>query len=193
MGASPELLLEEKSDKLVYTRALAGTRRSGCQEPWSNKNIEEHTLVVDDICRRVADAGNGINAIAETRYNFRYGRIEHLCTPIRIEKATGKLSVDDIIARIHPTAAVCGFPCDVAMTEIARAERNPRNYYGGVITVRHNGLSTAYVVLRCVHFDSSHWAVYTGSGITAASDPIDEWQETDDKAAPLISILSKYS
>ncbi|MCM1067617.1 MAG: chorismate-binding protein [Muribaculaceae bacterium] len=193
MGASPELLLEAQSDSTAYTRALAGTRRMGSKEAWSQKNIDEHSLVVNDICGRLEHVRKDIRACAEPCYDFRYGSIEHLCTPIRIESSSAPLPVDQIISAIHPTPAVCGYPREEALAEIAATEAGPRHYYGGVINVKHDGRSTAYVVLRCVHFDTAHWAIYTGSGITAASDAVDEWCETDDKAAPLLSVLSKYS
>lgn len=94
----------------------------------------------------------------------------------------------EIIGAIHPTAAVGGYPVATAIEEIDRTESFPRYFYGGTLVTPR----LAYVVLRCVHFDAQRWCVYTGSGITADSDPADEWGETQAKAAPLLDILKKY-
>lgn len=192
MGASPELLLEVVDDKLAKTRALAGTRPADCLDQWSLKNLEEHRIVVDDICARI-DALACTEAKACEPYNFRYGSVEHLCTPIAIYNTSdGAFPADEVIAAIHPTPAVCGFPRNDALREIARLESVPRNFYGGLITVPGTGGTLAYVLLRCVHFNEKRWAIYTGSGITASSDAADEWAETNAKARPLLELLNRY-
>lgn len=189
MGASPELLLQVESDNVANTRSLAGTRKSGCSAPWSDKNMDEHRFVTDDILQQINSLGEHVSAEALDSYNFVYGSIEHLCTPIVIRNKFGNMPADDIISAIHPTPAVCGYPRGNAMSDIAEYEWYSRNCYGGLITV--GGLT--YVILRCVHFDDKHWAVYTGSGITADSDPMDEWLETEAKAEPLVSLINQYS
>lgn len=196
MGATPELLLRQDGDNIYYTQALAGTRlRSKDSEPWSAKNIEEHAIVVDEICRR-ANALEHCTATAESCYNFAYGNIEHLCTPIKIEIDSDCKNESDVVVdlvdALHPTPAVGGFPREKAFTNIQNAESFQRKFYGGLINIFSTGNYNSYVILRCVHFDAKNWCVYTGSGITAASDADDEWAETDAKAAPLINLLKKY-
>lgn len=190
MGASPELLLQSDGDTL-YTRALAGTRERASQESWSAKNLEEHRIVVDDIIAS-AEAVDGVSAVAGETSTFTYGALEHLCTPV-ILKSAGVVPVDRLVSSIHPTAAVCGFPRDIALEEINEIEKVPRNCYGGLISIRKGSRLWVYVILRCVHFDDSRWAVYTGSGVTADSDAGDEWIETQAKAEPLIDLLNKYN
>ena len=187
MGASPELLLEVDTNGTGHTRALAGTRKAGEAGRWSDKNMDEHRIVVDDICSRVAAAGDDYKAIAGETGNMCYGKIEHLATPVDICRFGG-VDMRRIVDAIHPTAAVGGYPLHRALPEIAAAEDTPRYFYGGTMITS----TLAYVVLRCVHFDAERWCVYTGSGITASSDAADEWNETEAKAAPLIDILGKY-
>lgn len=187
MGASPELLLTLDADGNGHTRALAGTRRTGEAGQWSAKNMDEHRIVVEDICMRAASAGPGNRAVAGSTGTFGYGRIEHLATPVDIY-CPGGVDMRRTVAAIHPTAAVGGYPVAAALPEIAAAEAAPRFFYGGTMITRR----VAYVVLRCVHFDAHRWCVYTGSGITACSDAADEWNETEAKAAPLLDILRRY-
>ncbi len=193
MGATPELLLTTEGDGVYLTRALAGTRTKRLEnEPWSEKNIEEHQFVVNDISADIFKADPSADIRLEPRLNFSYAEIEHLCTPIRIQ------ANPDIFERlksaIHPTAAVCGMPRDIAVNEISQFERSPRKYYAGTITVPGHGpkSQTSYVILRCVHFDERRWCIYTGSGITESSIPEDEWNETEHKAAPLLKLLSRH-
>lgn len=185
MGATPELLLDMRGGHLE-TRALAGTRRAGTEEPWSKKNIHEHAIVADDIAGRL-DA-LGLTVAKGNTESMPYGNIEHLCTPISADGADAT-DVDRIIEALHPTPAVGGFPRNKAIRDIVEFEDNPRNYYGGVLKLRRREGFLAYVVLRTVHFDRRHWCVYTGSGITPESDPEEEWLETEDKARPLRLLL----
>ena len=192
MGATPELLLQSDTDNRLQTRALAGTRLATQGGEWDKKNIEEHAFVTDDILNRIkAIAPESLSTALSTR-NLRYGKIEHLCTDITLSSCDG-LDPLTIISAIHPTPAVGGYPREAAMQNIALYESAPRNCYGGNITVKTAQGINAYVMLRCVHFNTEKWAVYTGSGITSASIAHDEWIETERKAAPLISLLSKYS
>ena len=193
MGASPELLLEVLTPNLAKTRALAGTRPRDIEEAWSAKNIAEHNIVVEDICRGIASLGSDVEAEALRPYNFAYGQIEHLCTPILVCSKSSPLQVDRLIDTIHPTPAVCGYPRKIAISDISDIESYPRQCYGGLIEVPAATGKLAYVILRCVHFDSEKWCVYSGSGITPDSDPSDEWDETESKAAPLVELLKKYS
>lgn len=192
LGASPELLIEASTDGTIKTRALAGTRKSADNEAWSEKNVAEHEIVVGDIVQRIRTVCPSAEIVKSARQDFRYGSIDHLCTPIEV-KGVEAGNIDRLVAEIHPTPAVGGYPREEALADIDEFEQTPRNCYGGLISVNTPGGRTVYVVLRCVHFDNEKWAVYSGSGITAASVPADEWKETADKAAPLLELLRKYS
>ncbi len=188
MGASPELLLEIDANGVGHTRALAGTRRRDAEEQWSEKNTQEHSIVIDDIRLRVAAACSSYTIDVQPTNVLKYGNIEHLLTPIEITAADMPIDMHRLVDAIHPTAAVCGYPMEQALLEIATAEVAPRYFYGGTFVAP----SLAYVVLRCVHFDEQYWCIYTGSGITPHSMASEEWDETEDKAAPLLNILKKY-
>lgn len=189
MGASPELLLEMKTGNVAATRALAGTRLAETSFPWSDKNIEEHRIVVDEMLRRAHTVG--VDAAPGETGTLGYGNIEHLCTPIALS-SSGPIDVPALVGALHPTAAVCGYPREKSMQEIEKYEGAPRNCYGGLVAVDTPSGRLVYVILRCVHFDMQNWAVYTGSGITPDSDPDDEWLETEAKAQPLLNILQRY-
>lgn len=192
MGATPELLLKTEGSKTAYTRALAGTRPNVSTNAWDNKNIEEHRFVVDDMVRRIERVSPTLSVDTLSPCNLRYGSIEHLCTPLAIHNSVGRhFPASEVIAAIHPTAAVGGYPRERALELVALNEDYPRYCYGGTITIGEGDATVAYVMLRCVHFDSEKWAIYSGSGITPASDSRDEWDETQAKATPLLNLLSR--
>lgn len=190
MGATPELLLEDKCEGRCRTRALAGTREAGTAGEWSPKNMAEHAIVVIDMLNRLQQGG--LEAIASEPRSLRYGAIEHLCTDIDILNNSGAFH-SSIAALLHPTPAVGGYPRERALAHISQIEQTPRGYYAGTLTVPTAAGSLTYVLLRVMHFDRRKWCIYTGSGITADSDPADEWQETQAKAQPLLKATAPYT
>ena len=192
MGASPELLLRyDASGGRIDTQALAGTRLSGSDMPWSDKNVAEHRMVVDDMTERIHAAAPSVSMNVGQRTTLGYGAIEHLCTPISVSGITPE-AARSIEEAMHPTAAVGGYPRTAACADIQRIEDAPRRCYGGLISVNDADSRITYVVLRCVHFDTDRWEIYTGSGVTADSEADDEWNETATKAEPLIQLLAHY-
>lgn len=191
MGSTPELILERRSDNSLRTMALAGTRSRGADTPWDKKNIEEHYLVADDIEARLRLTG--IDFHREPTRTLPYGPIEHLCTEFvsaPVGEAADSYFFDRIVEEIQPTPALAGYPRVQALTEIADLEKYPRHMYAGCINISSHDFDITFGILRCVHFDRSHWAICTGSGITADSVPASEWTETQSKAQPLIQTLS---
>lgn len=188
LGRSPELLLESDDDVHFATRALAGTRPIAENGEWSDKNIREHELVVLDMTARLAALGLTVHT--EPRADFSCGAVTHILTPIIARNEKGESGMfRKIVAELHPTPAVGGYPRETALSVISSIEETPRQLYGGVINIDDK---KAYVVLRCAHFNRNNWAIYTGSGVTAQSDSCDEWNETNEKASPLINFLSRF-
>lgn len=191
MGSTPELVLESDSPAHFHTIALAGTRPADTQSPWSSKDLAEHRVVVDAL-------GHTISNIHGCRYTSHcetvaYGKIEHLCTHFDVDcPAADADARREFVQNAHPTPAICGSPRDKAMQKIAEFEDFQRGYYAGLITIDRAEKLIAYAMLRCAHFDKERWAVYTGSGITADSNPHDEFKETAYKAAPLVNLFTKY-
>ncbi len=193
MGASPELVLSTTDFHVFHTAALAGTRPSGQKESaWSSKNIKEHQIVADGICNNLMSAGYSVDK-AET-ITVNYGsEIQHLRTAITATAPDySEQRFHNIIDLIHPTSAIWGFPLAQADNHISNLEKYPRQYYSGIISYKHDYGQSAYAILRCVNFNRQRWAIYTGSGITAASQGYDEWLETESKAIPLVDILTQF-
>lgn len=185
MGATPELLLKTYTDRRDYeTMALAGTKR--LDEQWDDKNRDEQRMVTDYITDALTPLSD-IMHVSPTE-TLRYGVIEHLCTRIG-GKTKSDVCRNDILDRLSPTPAVGGFPKARALAVIDRVEAHERGCYGGYLTFSDGESVESYVILRCLRFDNDGYTAYTGSGITAMSDPEKEWLETEAKATPLIDIV----
>lgn len=193
MGSTPELILERRNDGRYGTAALAGTRHSSVNCGWDMKNIEEHNFVVNDIDARLRLSG--IDFFRMPTREITYGTVTHLQTELIskfVENGHDRRFFDRIVEEIQPTPALAGYPRPIAISEIERFEKWPRHLYAGCLNIAEIRVNMTYGIIRCVHFDSEKWAVYTGSGVTADSYPSVEWIETENKAKPLLDCLKEF-
>ena len=103
---------------------------------------------------------------------------------------TGTLADDssslDLVAALHPTAAVAGTPTDIALELIAQLEPFDRGRYAGPVGwVGANGDGEWAVALRCAQVDGTTVTAYAGAGVVADSDPARELAETTLKFRPI--------
>lgn len=199
LGATPELLADfDLTAGALHTMALAGTRRTGTDTPWDEKNKKEQSMVTAFICEVLADFGFKIKK--EDTETLTFGEIEHLCT--RIDATAGKRHTaepEEILQMLSPTPALSGLPRDKAALHIHLAEQHDRLCYGGYIAIKRAGRISAYVNLRsalaapCLLPTAEKgylYNVFTGGGITAKSIPADEWNEAMAKASRLITAIA---
>lgn len=192
MGATPEVLI--KSDgKYFETVSLAGTqvRKPGAEEYyWSTKDIEEQAFV----SRYMLDVFFNFDIHQYKTIGpetLESGKVAHLKTsfffPVeKIEKCLG-----NFIADLHPTPAVCGLPKDLADEYIRTKEVYERKYYTGYLGPwRLNQQVSLFVNLRCMEVSSTEFILYAGGGITSRSVPEKEWDETNQKAKTLLSVIN---
>ncbi len=189
-GASPELLLK-KEDSTYQTMALASTqpiKKSG-DYIWRRKEEEEHRLVQEHI----EDIFLNKNCLLQTKkgpYTIETGQVAHLRTDYVFEE-TGDNAQDSILKLLHPTPAIGGLPVTASLNCIARYEGYNRNYYTGYFGETNNkNLSRLYINLRCMQIGSEQIAIYVGGGISADSDPEEEWAETNQKSLTLLDLIN---
>jgi salicylate biosynthesis isochorismate synthase len=176
-GATPELIAHVR-DGVLRTQAVAGTGASDALLR-SEKDRHEHELVVADIVDALERIGIVAEAAAEPNV-VPSGDIAHLVTPIEARLPHG-IGVLDVVAQLHPTAALCGTPRGPARTWIRDHEGFDRGWYGGPIGwADDHGNGTFVVALRCALFSADRRLVrcFGGAGIVAGSDPRLEGEET---------------
>lgn len=185
IGASPELLLEKKEDRLL-SMSLAGTRKSSCEGAWDLKNVEEQEIVTNYILNTFKTFN--LKATASEPLTLKAGNISHIMTLIEAEFKSG-LELKSLLQRLSPTPALSGFPKDEAMGIISSHEGS-RSLYGGFMgPVFPNGDFRFNVILRCAFLKPGQATLFAGGGITCLSDPEAEWIETEKKLDTLRRLL----
>ena len=96
----------------------------------------------------------------------------------------------DLIEKLHPTPAVCGVPITKAQTFIHEHEGYERKYYTGFLgEYGINDTTDLFVNLRCMEINEKAINIYVGCGITAESNPTNEYIETENKSLTMRNIL----
>ena len=201
VGATPELLARVDRG-LVTSRVLAGTIRPTGDETAdlahaaalarSSKDREEHEYAVTSVTRVLAEHCSSIN-VPEAPSVIHLPNVMHLSTDV-----TGVLSDDttslELVAALHPSAAVCGTPTDAAARLITSLEGLDRRRYAGPVGwIDASGDGEWCIALRAAEIsptDPASLRLFAGCGIVAASEPDDEWAESEAKLEPLRSALS---
>lgn len=191
MGATPEVLIKSEGEQFE-TVSLAGTqvRKPGAEEYyWSTKDIEEQAFV----SRFMLDVFFNFDI---HRYKtsgpetMESGKVAHLKTSFFFAAEKIADCLGNFIAELHPTPAVCGLPKDLADEYIREKEPYERKYYTGYLGPwRLNGQVSLFVNLRCMEILPEEFILYAGGGITAKSIPEKEWDETNQKAKTLLSVI----
>lgn len=184
MGASPELLLSRRNDK-ICSMALAGTRPTGTQGEWNLKNLKEHEPVVQFIVSIFTKFNLNLRVLPTVTKEA--GPVEHLMTLIKGE-ITKEPDVKSLLDALSPTPALSGVPREKAMETIKKTEKFNRNFYGGYCGwIESNAAFDIFVNLRSMIINNDNYSFFAGGGIMKDSDPSCEWEETENKAETLKS------
>ncbi len=198
LGASPELLVALEAGT-VTALGLAGSagrgatadedRRLGRALLESAKDRMEHETVVRAIREALSGATSSLRAPNQPRLR-RLRNIQHLATEISGRALPG-IGVLDLVQRLHPTPAVCGWPTEVAREVIAAHEDFDRGWYAGPIGwVDGEGDGEFAVALRSALVRDTRAWLFAGNGIMGDSDPAAELAEVELKFSPLGEALA---
>ena len=197
LGASPEQLAGLRNGRIT-TLGLAGSIRRG-QTPEeddelggallnSAKDRIEHTIVVRALREGLADLGSGLHAPNQPVLR-RLRNIQHLATEVTADARPG-IDVLDVVERLHPTPAVCGWPTPIARSVIDRYERFDRGWYAGPVGwLDAAGDGEFAVGLRSALVRGARAWLFAGAGIMGDSDPEAELAEIELKFRPLTTAL----
>nr|WP_219606699.1 isochorismate synthase MenF [Pectobacterium sp. CFBP8739] len=194
LGSSPERLYRRRGSELE-TEALAGTvtsdrdaHKAAELADWlmnDTKNQCENMLVVDDICQRLQQSALSLDVMPPEIVRLR--KVQHLRRTIHATLRTASDSA--CLSALQPTAAVAGLPRQEARRFIAEHEPFERGWYAGSAGYLSRQQSEFSVALRSAEVRDHILTLYAGAGIVAGSDPEQEWQELENKAAGLRSLL----
>jgi menaquinone-specific isochorismate synthase len=185
VGSSPELLVALRGGRLSsLTLAGSANDHRGLD---SAKMRREHALAVQSVRRGLEGHVRSFDADSEETLVF--GAIHHLGTRLGGEAAPGT-TVTDVVAALHPTAAVAGTPTGAALELIREIEPESRDRYAGPVGwLRDTGEGEFALALRCGLVRGRRAVLYAGGGIVEGSDPDEELAETEMKLGPMLSAL----
>jgi len=196
VGASPERLVL-KSQRIVRSEAIAGTRRRD-PDPALDVALAKALLNSDKDRREQAFVRDSVAEALETLCVdtwstdgpelVQFERVQHLWTGLGGALRPG-VCLADILAALHPTPAVCGFPRKAAQERLAALEDFERGYYAGPVGWLGDGEAELAVGIRSAHIEGSTVSLFAGAGIVNGSVPDDEWEEVNHKLAVFRSLL----
>jgi menaquinone-specific isochorismate synthase len=200
VGATPELLLR-LSRGMVTSRVLAGTiPKTGDDEKdlalaaslaRSSKDLEEHEYAVRSVAEALEPFCSSTN-VPESPFVLHLANVMHLATDVTGALIETKQRVDafSLLKSLHPSAAVCGTPRNIAFDIIDEIEGMNRGRYAGPVGwIDASGDGELGIALRTGQITGKEIRIYAGCGIVAGSNPEKELEESAAKMIPMRSAL----
>ncbi|RWR26011.1 isochorismate synthase [Agrococcus lahaulensis] len=198
VGASPETLVAAHRGHF-FSRVLAGTAARGATPARDaeiaealasgDKDLREHRFAADSamaVLRELAP-----DARASEPFPLRLPNLWHLATDITGTLGEGRSTLD-VLALLHPTAAVAGTPRAASLRIIRELEGVDRGRYAGPVGwVDGYGGGEWVIALRGAEIaPDGAIRAFAGAGIVAGSDPAAELAETAVKLRPITDALA---
>ena len=200
VGATPELLLR-LSRGMVTSRVLAGTiSKTGDDEKdlalaaslaRSSKDLEEHEYAVRSVAEALEPFCSSTN-VPESPFVLHLANVMHLATDVTGALSETKQRVDafSLLKSLHPSAAVCGTPRNIAFDIIDDIEGMNRSRYAGPVGwIDASGDGELGIALRTGQITGREIRIFAGCGIVAGSNPDKELEESAAKMIPMRSAL----
>ena len=200
VGATPELLLR-LSRGMVTSRVLAGTiPKTGNDEKdlalaaslaRSSKDLEEHEYAVRSVADALESFCSSTN-VPESPFVLHLANVMHLATDVTGALIESKQRVDafSLLQSLHPSAAVCGTPRNIAFDIIIEVEGMNRGRYAGPVGwIDASGDGELGIALRSGQITDREIRIFAGCGIVAGSNPEKELEESNAKMIAMRSAL----
>lgn len=196
--ASPELLVSRAGDT-VRSHPMAGTAPRGGDPTTdqrlaasllaSTKDRAEHQITIDMVHDTLLPWCSYLDYEAEPSV-VPVANLQHLATLVEGRLSHPTPSVLELVAALHPTPAVSGWPRDAAIDWIGAHEGFDRGLYAGTAGWADGRGNGAWAVsLRMAELAGATARVVAGNGIVSDSDPLTELAETRVKLQALLGAL----
>ncbi len=189
LGSSPESQLIIQNNKAIV-HPIAGTfKRTGDDETdmqlaeklsKDEKENAEHVMLVDlarnDLSRMCDDVT--VTQFSKIQY---YSHVIHLVSEVTGTVRPGS-NPFEMLAVTFPAGTLSGAPKFKAMQLIDAYENSARSYYGGCIgVIGFNGSCNHAIMIRTFLSRNNTLVYQAGAGIVAASQPLSELEEVNNK------------
>jgi menaquinone-specific isochorismate synthase len=199
VGSSPETLVSVDHGT-ASARVLAGSAARGADAAsdqdaavalaTSAKDQDEHEYAVQNVLASLRRHSADVTA-SEVPFTLKLPNLWHLASDVEGTLADGSSSLD-LLAALHPTAAVAGTPTTAALDLIEELEPFDRGRYAGPVGwVGADGDGEWAIALRCAQVATDGTVTaHAGAGIVAESIAEHELVETRMKFRPIIEAFS---
>jgi anthranilate/para-aminobenzoate synthase component I len=200
VSSSPERLVKIEKG-VLETRPIAGTRPRGrnieedhhlaTELLLNEKEQAEHLMLVDlerSDLGRICEYGSV--QVTDQMFVEQYSHVSHIVSNIR-----GTLKPDitfkEILKAVFPGGTITGCPkirCMEIIDELEPVARGP--YSGSFGYIGFADYIDLNIIIRTILLKGNKAYFHVGAGIVADSVPAKEYQETLDKAAAMIDVLT---
>ena len=188
VGCTPETLVEQRDDDF-RAHILAGTRTrqsdtSAAELLRSEKDRREHDLVAQGMIESLEPLAQQI-VVPEEPSIRTLDHLLHLQRTLEGQTLPG-VGFLELVAALHPTPALGGYPQAGAVADLERFEPLHRGAYGapfGWIRGRRRG--HAAVAIRSALLCEADATIFAGAGVVEHSVPVDEGAEVEAKMASI--------
>lgn len=185
-SASPELFISRDGDQIKCS-PIKGTNRVA---EFGEKDRAENIMILDlmrnDFGRICQPGSVEVTRLLDIE---SHPGLFHLVSDVEGKLKNG-ISWPEIFTQVLPAGSISGAPKSSALKLISKLEKINRGYYCGTFGYIHKDQAELSVGIRLFSKIDSTLSFGTGAGITWASDPESEWNETELKANKLIAIAS---
>jgi anthranilate synthase component 1 len=202
VGSSPELLVRVTGGT-VTVRPIAGTRPRGAtpdadaqmaaELAADEKERAEHVMLVDlgrnDVGRV---ARYGTVEVTSLMHIERYSHVLHIVSQVEGTLVDDRSAID-VFRAVFPAGTMSGAPKVRAMEIIDELEPERRGPYAGAVGYIAAGdqrMDMAITIRTCV-IAGGEASVQAGAGIVYDSDPVKEWEETENKARAMLTAIGR--
>jgi menaquinone-specific isochorismate synthase len=198
VGATPELLVSRFGD-VVRSHPFAGTTprtgdpaadaRAAASLLASAKDRAEHQITIDMVLDTMLPFCSYVDSEPEPSI-VSLANVQHLATLVEGRLSSPPASALALVAALHPTPAVCGWPTSAARGVIDELEQLERGRYTGAVGwVDAHGNGRFGVAIRCAEIDGNRARLFAGNGIVSDSDPRTELAETQAKLQAMLAAI----
>ncbi len=200
VSSSPERLVKIQKE-VLETRPIAGTRPRGrtieedshlaTELLLNEKEQAEHLMLVDlerNDLGRICQYGSV--QVTDQMFVEQYSHVSHIVSNIRGILKPG-VTFKDILKAVFPGGTITGCPkirCMEIIDELEPVARGP--YSGSFGYVGFADYIDLNIIIRTILLKDDKAYFHVGAGIVADSIPEKEYQETLDKAAAMINVLT---
>lgn len=186
---SPEPFIKIDAGK-IYSFPMKGTISATAADAGrtlleNKKELYEHYTIVDLIRNDLSMVSTGVQ-VESFRYidKIETSRGPLLQTSSRISgmlPADWKDSIGTLLMQLLPAGSISGAPKEKTVRIIQESETSPRGYYTGVMGVFDGETLDSCVIIRYIGKEQEAFFYRSGGGITALSNPDEEYNEVMEK------------